>query len=303
VDFEALLSTWRVPRDASVHDFGVILFRNSQQTMMFLSLVWLLLPAQAWALDSGGLEYHLPHGVTHFPRASTLNTTFPLPDLLASATAEDVQRARVLVAKANAVQAKCKEVPIRNNFHLAPNSVVSRRELVNEVPDATLFESQEDIAAALALVAEADAVAERVNATLGFAAPRIKAAQATNYWMGTISRKGAWPFGNNPSNFTVYRNVKDFGAKGDGVTDDRKAIQDAIKAGSMCGEGCYSTSTKMAVIYFPPGTYLVSNTIETYYGTQLIGDPNDRPVMVAGKNIGKLVSSTLAPFPPYCGHS
>jgi len=56
----------------------------------------------------------------------------------------------------------------------------------------------------------------------------------------------------------------------------------------MCGPGCYSTSTKMAVIYFPPGTYLVSRTIETYYGTQLIGDPNDRPIMLAAKNFGKL---------------
>ena len=85
--------------------------------MMLLSILWLLLPAQAWALDSGGgLEYHLAQaptrGITHFPRATNLNATFsgPLPDPLASATAEEIQRARVLVAKVDAMQAKCKEV-------------------------------------------------------------------------------------------------------------------------------------------------------------------------------------------------
>jgi len=39
-----------------------------------------------------------------------------------------------------------------------------------------------------------------------------------------------------------------------------------------CGPGCSSSTTKGAIIYFPPGTYLVSSTIETYYGTQFIGD-------------------------------
>jgi hypothetical protein len=44
--------------------------------------------------------------------------------------------------------------------------------------------------------------------------------------------------------------VKDFGAVGDGSTDDTAAIQAAIDAG-----GGYST------IFFPPGTYLITSTI------------------------------------------
>lgn len=40
--------------------------------------------------------------------------------------------------------------------------------------------------------------------------------------------------------------VKDFGAVGDGVTDDRKAIQNAIDAVSSAGGG---------TVYFPPGVY------------------------------------------------
>ena len=46
-------------------------------------------------------------------------------------------------------------------------------------------------------------------------------------------------------------NVKDLGAKGDGVSDDTAALNAAIKQG--CG--------KMSVLYFPAGTYLVSGRL------------------------------------------
>lgn len=52
-------------------------------------------------------------------------------------------------------------------------------------------------------------------------------------------------------------NVKAFGAKGDGTTDDRAAIQSAINTG---GE-----------IYFPPGTYRVSSTLTLVDGVTLKG--------------------------------
>ena len=50
-------------------------------------------------------------------------------------------------------------------------------------------------------------------------------------------------------------NVKNFGAKGDGITDDTLAIQTAIKSVSR-GYGQQGT------IYFPNGTYLVSKALE-----------------------------------------
>lgn len=48
----------------------------------------------------------------------------------------------------------------------------------------------------------------------------------------------------------VY-NVKDYGAVGDGTTDDQTAIQNAIDAAETAGGG---------IVYFPEGTYIVSGT-------------------------------------------
>jgi hypothetical protein len=77
------------------------------------------------------------------------------------------------------------------------------------------------------------------------------------------------------------------------VQDDTEAIRKAVEDGGMCGPKCYSSTTQGAIIFFPPGTYLVSGTIETYYGTQFIGDPKDRPVIKAAASfVGLGVIST-----------
>lgn len=44
---------------------------------------------------------------------------------------------------------------------------------------------------------------------------------------------------------------------------------------------CQSTTTTPATVYFPAGTYLISSSIIDYYITQIIGNPNDLPVLKA----------------------
>jgi hypothetical protein len=75
----------------------------------------------------------------------------------------------------------------------------------------------------------------------------------------------------------VWRNVKDYGAKGDGVTDDTAAINLAISSGGRCGPNCGSSTVFPAVVYFPAGTYLVSSSLIQYYNTQMLGDVSRAP--------------------------
>lgn len=55
-------------------------------------------------------------------------------------------------------------------------------------------------------------------------------------------------------------------------------------AGSRCLQGCASTTTKPAVVYFPAGTYLISGSIQPAYYTQLIGDASNPPTLKATAN-------------------
>jgi Pectate lyase superfamily protein/FG-GAP-like repeat len=74
--------------------------------------------------------------------------------------------------------------------------------------------------------------------------------------------------------FSSWKNVKiDFGAKGDGVTDDTAAIQNALNALKTVATNNWNT------LYFPPGNYRITSQLTTsrighddYFGAQLIGD-------------------------------
>jgi hypothetical protein len=57
----------------------------------------------------------------------------------------------------------------------------------------------------------------------------------------------------------AVKSVKDYGAKGDGVTDDTAAIQAALDDGRQSDQD-YNGLAK--ALYFPAGTYIVSNTLE-----------------------------------------
>ncbi|KAI0692746.1 beta-1,3-glucanase [Cerioporus squamosus] len=110
------------------------------------------------------------------------------------------------------------------------------------------------------------------------------AAASAPFWLEQIQHRGTAPFSSNPGGYQVFRNVKDFGAKGDGVADDTAAINAAISSGNRCGSGCGQTSVTPAVVYFPKGTYLVSSPVVSYYYTQLIGDAKHMPTLLASNN-------------------
>lgn len=105
---------------------------------------------------------------------------------------------------------------------------------------------------------------------------------ASSYWVSSIKRQGSVPFGKN--DFRVYRNVKDYGAKGDGSTDDTESINKAVSDGNRCGKGCDSSTVTPALVYFPPGIYSVSAPLVQYYYTQFVGDAVQLPTLKATKD-------------------
>ncbi|KAJ8122862.1 hypothetical protein O1611_g9734 [Lasiodiplodia mahajangana] len=110
----------------------------------------------------------------------------------------------------------------------------------------------------------------------------IEERATSTYWYEAITHQGISAFNANVTTYKVYRNVKDYGAKGDGVTDDTVAIQKAISDGNRCAPGaCASSSTTNAIVYFPAGTYVVSSSIVSYYATHLVGNPNSLPILKA----------------------
>lgn len=56
-----------------------------------------------------------------------------------------------------------------------------------------------------------------------------------------------------PDRITEIKNVKDWGAKGDGVTDDSTAIMAAFN---------WTTNNSRGTLFFPPGTYYVSQPLD-----------------------------------------
>ena len=93
--------------------------------------------------------------------------------------------------------------------------------------------------------------------------------------------------------FKSWANVKSrFGAKGDGKNDDTKAIQKAIDQLANFEMGVNIENQPFTVLYFPAGTYLLSETIlvEGKIGVTLIGeDPGNTIFKWIGKDKDTMV--------------
>ena len=75
----------------------------------------------------------------------------------------------------------------------------------------------------------------------------------------------------------IYHNVKDFGAIGNGTTDDTAAIESAIAQ-------ALQADSNDRVVFLPGGEYLVSRTISIAdYGLRIEGIRDGRPVSVANE--------------------
>lgn len=123
--------------------------------------------------------------------------------------------------------------------------------------------------------------------------PVAGSTSTSSYWVSSIKRQGTVPFGDS---FKVFRNVQDYGAKGDGTTDATDAINKAITDGSRCGKGCDSSTVTPAIVYFPPGIYVVSKPIVQLYYTQFVGDAITPPTLKAAS---KFVGMAVIDSDPY----
>ncbi|KAF1947648.1 pectin lyase-like protein [Clathrospora elynae] len=119
------------------------------------------------------------------------------------------------------------------------------------------------------------------------------------YWLNDLSGNGKAAFNDNGA-YKVFRNVKEYGAKGDGVTDDSDAFNRAISDGNRCAPFvCQSSTDSPAVVYVPSGTYLIGKPVVFYYMTQLIGNPLNRPVLKAAPTLDALALIDASPYGSY----
>ena len=95
-------------------------------------------------------------------------------------------------------------------------------------------------------------------------------------------------YNKNGSSITPFRNVKtDYGATGNGTTDDTAAINAAIFDSNYYGGS----------IYFPSGTYKVSGLINIYGSSKIFGDGRVNTIIAMSSATGNTM--TIGPSPSY----
>lgn len=108
---------------------------------------------------------------------------------------------------------------------------------------------------------------------------------ASSFWLENIKHEGLSPFYGDGTSWKVFRNVKDYGAIGDGNHDDTTAIQNAITDGNRASHPGGVTGTP-ALVYIPGGTYKISSSLWLTLQTSLVGNPNDMPVIKPTDSVG-----------------
>lgn len=138
------------------------------------------------------------------------------------------------------------------------------------------------VRAGLALVFDVDG-----NPTVG-GIPSVSSTTAGAWESTPVKATGSTEFRSLAERFADVMNVKDFGATGDGVTDDGDAIQSAVTAAGATG----------GVLYFPPGTYLVASPVTlangvTYRGAGVNIDGGGTKINYTGSSDAFVISNPL----------
>ncbi|KAI1159223.1 pectate lyase superfamily protein-domain-containing protein [Nemania serpens] len=115
-------------------------------------------------------------------------------------------------------------------------------------------------------------------AETSFAPPKNTKRQNSLYWLADLAPMGSAPLAGGGYKF--FRNVQDYGADFSGGSDASEAINAAVSDGNRCGEECGNTFTKGAIVYFPPGKYMICTPIIQLYYTQFIGDALNPPTII-----------------------
>ena len=145
------------------------------------------------------------------------------------------------------------------------------------------------------------------------------AAQNEPYWLEKMKHQGLSAYNKDPPNYRTFRNVKDFGARGDGFTDDTQAILYVFSFPYLClvVDGLHQSrnvdwgplrnelrqfhhlsrhcvlptrvcsflrETRRAPHFPGDSTYLVSDTIQALYYTEIVGDARRPPTILAAAN-------------------
>jgi len=102
---------------------------------------------------------------------------------------------------------------------------------------------------------------------------------ATGQFLGNVTATGTTTSRSLQNRFAQVFNVKDFGAVGNGIVDDRNAFQSAFNAASAVGGG---------VVYMPPGRYRKSDTAGNiwtiYSNTSLVGEGDQSVIFFDDKS-------------------
>lgn len=172
----------------------------------------------------------LPAAVSGPPRAppdQLKRATVPIPGNVTSppfagnVSSTALSRAMKIVEDAIAESARLNAArydhPARNRYWLRPRTIIGKRDAAAAdalvPPPPPLLEITDEMAEAAALVSEAETLSRVGKENQG---TRRAAAASGTFWMGQIERMGSVPLGNNAT-YKVFRNVMDYGAKGDNV--------------------------------------------------------------------------------------